>query len=130
MVLATMSSMSGSSSRRVQGLWPSHLFSSFERARAPYRAFDLPSPKNLPSPLQRISGWELKSLINQEVPDFERPTRKNIGTTSSVAPPRVAPLSGVGPARRPLRPSPTTGRWDPPDPASRLSGVLRLPLRL
>src|ERR687895_2670298 len=86
MVLATMSSRSGSSSRSVQGLWASHLLSSFERARAPCRALDLPSPKNLPSPLQSISGWELNSLINQEVPDFERPIRKNMGTTSSVEP--------------------------------------------
>ena len=38
----------------------------------------------------------VEELINQEVPDFERPTRKNIGTTSSVAP-RVAPLAGVDP---------------------------------
>src|SRR5215208_3571654 len=129
MVLATMSSRLGSSSRRVQGLWSSHLFSSFERARAPCRALDLPSPKNLPSPLQRISGWELKSLINQEVPDFERPTRKNIGTTSSVTP-RVALLAGVEPARSPLGSSPATGRWDPPDLASRLSGFRELPLRL
>src|SRR5919106_642738 len=119
MVLATMSSRLGSSSRRVQGLWASHLFSSFERARAPYRALDLPSPKNLPSPLQRISGWELKSLINQEVPDFERPTRKNIGTTSSVAP-RGAPLARVDPARSPLGSSPATGRRDPPGPALRV----------
>src|SRR5215218_5069401 len=103
MVLATMSSRLGSSSRRVQGLWSSHLFSSFERARAPCRALDLPSP------LQRISGWELKSLINQEVPDFERPTRKNIGTTSSLTP-RVALLAGVEPARSPLGSSPATGR--------------------
>src|SRR5215208_7634653 len=93
-----MSSRLGSSSRRVQGLWPSHLFSSFERARAPCRALDVPSPKNLPSPLQSISGWELKSFINQEVPDFERPIRKNICKTSSVAP-RVALLVRVDPAR-------------------------------
>src|SRR5215208_699299 len=105
MVLATMSSRLGSSSRRVQGLWPSHLFSSFERARAPCRALDVPSPKNLPSPLQSISGWELKSFINQEVPDFERPTRKNIGKTSS-----VALLVGVDPARSPSGSSPATGR--------------------
>src|SRR5215211_776482 len=109
MVLATMSSRLGSSSRRVQGLWPSHLFSSFERARAPCRALDVPSPKNLPSPLQSISGWELKSFINQEVPDFERPTRKNICKTSSVAP-RVALLVGVDPARSPLGSSPAAGR--------------------
>src|SRR5215212_8574231 len=123
MVLATMSSRLGSSSRRVQGLWSSHLFSSFERARAPCRAL------NLPSPLQRISGWELKSLINQEVPDFERPTRKNIGTISSLTP-RVALLAGVESARSPLGSSPATGRWDLPDPASRLSGFRELPLRL
>src|SRR5215211_4859962 len=104
MVLATMSSRLGSSSRRVQGLWPSHLFSSFERARAPCRALDVPSPKNLPSPLQSISGWELKSLINQEVPDFERPTRKNIAATSS-----AALLAGVDPARSPLGSSPARG---------------------
>src|SRR5215207_5325877 len=108
MVLATMSSRLGSSSLRVQGLWFSHLFSSFERARAPRRALDLPSPKNLPSPLQSISGWELKSLINQEVPDFERPTRKNIGTTSSVAA-RVTLLAGVDPAGSPSDSSPATG---------------------
>src|SRR5918993_5529048 len=106
MVLATMSSRLGSASRRVQGLWSSHLFSSFERARAPCRALDLPTPKNLPSPLHSISGWELKSLINQEVPDFERPTRKNIGTTSSGAP----PLARVDPARSPLGSPPATGR--------------------
>src|ERR687898_2565276 len=111
-----MSSRLGSSSRRVQGLWPSHLFSSFERARAPCRALDVPSPKNLPSPLQSISGWELKSLINQEVPDFERPMRKNIGTISSVAP----PLAGVDPARSPLGSPPATGRRDPPGLASRV----------
>src|SRR5687768_18311440 len=109
MVLATMSSRLGSSSRRVQGLWSSHLFNSFDRARAPCRAFDLPSPKNLPSPLQSISGWELKSLIDQELPDFERPTSKDIGTTSSVAS-RVAILAGVDPARSPLGSSPATGR--------------------
>src|SRR5688500_519653 len=109
MVLATMSSRLGSSSRRVQGLWASHLFSSFERARAPCRALDLPRPKNLPSPLQSISGCELKSLINQEVPDFERPTRKNTVTTSSVAP-RVALLAAVDPARSPLDSSPAAGR--------------------
>src|SRR3712207_6572232 len=103
-----MSSRSGSSSRRVQGLWSSHFLSSFERARAPCRALDLPSPKNLPSPLQSISGWELKSLINQDVPDFERPTRKNIGTISSVAP-GVAILSA-------------TERWDAVDLASRVFG--------
>src|ERR671913_1264585 len=107
MVLATMSSRLGSSSRSVQGLWSSHLFSSFERARAPCRALDLPSPKNLPSPLQSISGWELKSLINQEVPDFERPIRKNMGTSDA---PRVALLAGVDPARSPLGSSPATGR--------------------
>src|SRR5919112_1531166 len=129
MVLATMSSRLGSASRRVQGLWSSHLFSSFERARAPCRALDLPMPKNLPSPLQSISGWELKSLINQEVPDFERPTRKNIGTTSSVAP-RVALLAGVDPARSPLGSSPAAGRWDLPDPASRVFRFRELPLRL
>jgi hypothetical protein len=92
---------------------------------------DLSSPKNLPSPRQSISGWELKSLINHEVPDFERPIRKNIGTTSSEAP-RVAPLAGVDPARSPLDSSPATGRGDPPDPASRLFGFRepRLPLRV
>src|SRR5918999_3780202 len=109
MVLATMSSRLGCSSRRVQGLWPSHLLNSFERARAPCRALDLPFPKNLPSPLQSISGWELKSLINQEVPDFERPIRKKRGTTSSEAP-CVALLAGVDPGRSPLGSSPATGR--------------------
>src|SRR5215204_5913808 len=108
MVLATMSSRSGSCSRRVQGLWPSHLLNSFERARAPCSALDLPFPKNLPSPLQSISGWELRSLINQEVPDFERPIRKNRGTSSSEAA-RVALLSGVDPAPSPLGSSPPTG---------------------
>src|ERR671910_791531 len=116
MVLATMSSRSGSCSRRVHGLWPSHLFSSLERASAPCRALAVPSPKNFPSPRQSISGWELNSLISQEVPDFERPMRKNIGTTSSVAP----PLAGVGPARSPLASPPATGRRDPPGLASRV----------
>src|SRR5918994_2016120 len=125
MVLATMSSRSGSCSRRVQGLWPSHLFSSFERARAPCRALAVSSPKNLPSPRQSISGWELNSLINQEVPDFERPTRKNFGTTSSVAP-RVAFLATVDSARSPLGSPPATGRWDLPDTTSRVFGFLEL----
>src|ERR687890_426816 len=109
MVLATMSSRLGSSSWRVQGLWPSHLLNSFERARAPCRALDVSLPKNLPSPLQSISGWELKSLINQEVPDFERPIRKKRDTTSSEAP-CVVLLSGVDSARSPLGSSSATGR--------------------
>src|SRR5918997_7015698 len=108
-----MSSRSGSCSRRVQGLWPSHLFSSFERARAPCNALAVSSPKNLPSPLQSISGWELKSLINHDVPDFERPMRKNMGTTSSVMPD----------GREPLASSPATGRGDLTDPGSRLFGT-------
>src|SRR5215217_2308060 len=113
MVLATMSSRSGSSFRRVQGLWPSHLLSSFERARAPCRALAVSPPKNLPSPLQSISGWELKSLINQEVPDFERPIRKNTGAASSVAPGRrVDLLASVGPVRSPSGSSPATGCGD------------------
>src|SRR5215217_9173945 len=97
MVLATMSSRSGSCSRRVHGLWPSHLLSSLERARAPCRALAVSSPKNLPSPLQSISGWELNNLINQEVPDFERPIRKNMVTTSSVEPfGGATPEAGTG----------------------------------
>src|SRR5215213_1661194 len=110
MVLATMSSSAGSCSRRVHGLWPSHLLSSLERARAPCRALAVSSPKNLPSPRQSISGWELNSLINQEVPDFERPTRKNLGTVSP-----VELVSGVAPPAG-------AGRGDLPDPGSPLLG--------
>ena len=36
--------------------------------------------------------------------------------------PRVALLAGVDPTRSPLGSSPATGRWDPSDPASLLSG--------
>src|SRR5215203_3859054 len=108
MVLATMSSRSGSCSRRVHGLWPSHLLSSFERARAPCRALAVSSPKNLPSPRQSISGWELNSLINHEVPDFERPIRKNLGTISP-----VEPAGGDTPEAG-------TGRGVLPDPESPL----------
>src|SRR5215210_6051718 len=111
MVLATMSSRFGSCSRSVHGLWPSHLCSFFELARAPCKALAVSSPKNLPSPRQSIAGWELKIRINQEVPDFERPIRKNLGTASSVGP-------GAGPRVRA-----GSGRGDLPDPGSRLFGV-------
>ena len=79
--------------------------------------------RRTPSPLQSISGWELKSLINQEVPDFRRPTRKNMDTSSDA--PRVAPLAGWT-RPQPLGSSPATGRWDPSDLASLLFSFPRL----
>src|SRR5215218_7365457 len=133
MVLATMSSSAGSCSRRVHGLWPSHLLSSLERARAPCRALAVSSPKNFPSPRQSISGWELNSLINQEVPDFERPIRKNMGTTSSVeSDGSLALRTRAGPDLDPLGSSPAGCRGDLPDPGSRPFGVRepRPPLRV